>query len=145
MRRAALLALSVLLAPASWADEAPWWVRTWRYGEILGRPAARASLVEVLSAARVEGIALTQDRLTDPLGGDCASGVRYDDIVPRGRLEIGEHFGQHWRLPPELETPGTVAGWVRCGPDHGNLAAVAFVRPGLGYRFFEDGLVLTLR
>jgi hypothetical protein len=91
----------------------------------------------------VRHLALSPDGVADPLGEDCVAGVSYDDICPRDRAAAARHFGRHWRFPAALDTPGTVAGWVRC--ESGNLAAVAFVRPGLGYRFFEDGLVIELR
>ncbi|MCR0985071.1 hypothetical protein [Roseomonas populi] len=134
-----LLALALLAATPAGAAEDPFWMRDWTFGAVSGPPGPRA----LLARTGVRHLALRREGLTDPLGESCAAEVGYDDIRPRDRGAIARHFGPHWRFPAVLDTPGTVAGWVRCGDV--NAVAVAFMRPGLGYRFFEDGLVIALR
>lgn len=138
MRRRGILLVLMAAVPARAAEE-PFWMREWRFGAVSGPPGARARLART-GASR---LVLRRDGVTDPLGEDCGAEVDYADMRPRGRAAMARHFGPHWRFPAVLDTPGTAAGWVRCGRT--NLVAAAFVRPGLGYRFFEDGLVIALR
>lgn len=111
----------------------------WRFGAVSGPSGTRA----LLAHTGAGHLGLRRDGVTDPLGKECGAGVGYGGIRPRDRAAMARHFGPHRRFPAVLDTPGTVAGWVRC--DGADRAAVAFVRPGLGYGFFEDGLVIELR
>ncbi|WP_338662929.1 hypothetical protein VQH23_22630 [Pararoseomonas sp. SCSIO 73927] len=138
MRRRGILLALLAAAPAG-AEGDPFWIREWHFGAVSGPPGARARLART-GASR---LVLRRDGVSDPLGESCGAEVDYADIRPRDRAAMARHFGPHWRFPVVLDTPGTVAGWVRCGGT--NLVAVAFVRPGLGYQFFEDGLVIALR
>lgn len=126
-------------APVTHAEvPALYWLKDWRYGAAQGPASARAAL----KRTGAQHLLLARDRSVDPLGGDCDGVVSYGDLQPRGRTALATHFGHFWRFPADLDTPGTIGGWVRC--DGENEAAVAFRDARHGYRFFEDGPVIPL-
>ena len=140
MRGSMLLAVTVALAAGcATAAGAPFWQKTWRFGSITGNPQAVAGV----RGTGADRLVLAVDRIDDPLGDGCPAGVSYADLRHRSRAELARHIGPMWKLPVTIERAGSVSGWVRCGRE--NVAAVAFVDGREGYRFFEDGLVVTLR
>ncbi|WP_442678485.1 hypothetical protein ACSBM8_13275 [Sphingomonas sp. ASY06-1R] len=139
MKAIAILAASVLLsAGACSAAGKPYWLKTWSFGEISGSKEAKAGVTQTGATQ----LGLEPDRVIDPLYEGCPAGANYDDIKHRSRAELARHFGTSWRFPATLDAPASVAGWIRCKGV--NVAPVAFVNPSLGYRFFEEGIVITL-
>lgn len=139
MKTIAILAASMLLsAGACSAAGNRYWLKDWTFGEISGSQEAKASVTQT----GANHLGLEPDRVIDPLYEGCPAGANYDDIKHRSRAELARHFGTSWRFPATLDAPGSVAGWIRC--KNVNVAPVAFVSPSLGYRFFENGIVITL-
>jgi hypothetical protein len=142
-----LLTILALALPATIASGAsphpaahPFWLKHWRFGGMAGSAAALASMRGV----DAHYIDLRRDRIDHPLMGDpCTGKVDYRDLRHRTRAALAKDIGPFWRFPAAVERPGSVSGWIRCGGFHS--AAVAFVSPRLGYLFFEEGLVITLR
>ncbi|WP_442678198.1 hypothetical protein ACSBM8_11720 [Sphingomonas sp. ASY06-1R] len=136
------LALPITMTPAAPPPRAAqaFWLKHWRFGPMLGSPAARAAMKGV----DAHYIDLRRDRIDHPLGdGVCTDRLDYSDLRHRTRAALAKDIGPFWRLPAAIERPGSVSGWIRCGGF--NSAAVAFVHPRLGYLFFENGLVITLQ
>jgi hypothetical protein len=139
MKAKAILALAAFAsATACAAAGKPFWLKNWSFGEVVGSAEAKAALAKT----GANHLALQSDKVTDPLSEGCAKDVSYADIKHRSKADMARHFGPFWRFPPTLDTPRSVAGWVRCNGH--NVAPVAFVNSQLGYRFFEDGIVITL-
>ena len=140
MIRMLLALLALTMSVQACAADNDFWLKHWRFGPLIGSAQAIAGMKGV----HADYIDLRPDRIDHPLAdGVCTNKVDYSDLRHRTRAALARDVGALWRFPAAVERPGSVSGWVRCNGYH--AAAVAFVDPHLGYLFFEDGLIITLR